>query len=252
MVTWVTTISSIGSRPGWATTSWATCTSSPAYTGWKDFGGAMAPAKIVQTRGGLPFFQVDVTAATANPPDVAALVPAARAGCRSWWTRRRRGRGPRRPGACAHRDRRKARRRPLPADHWNRQLRLAARGVQGLPDDPRSGTERSAVDRLHRRSEEARPQQADPLCDEHARSLRSHGRTAGDGRRRRDDHHAEEQPGVFREGPEHTTHAARPTTWRRIRRKPRSSPLRRRRSTRTARAPSRCTISIRPRIRTAC
>jgi hypothetical protein len=27
------------------------------YTGWKDFGGgAMAPAKIVQTRGGLPFF----------------------------------------------------------------------------------------------------------------------------------------------------------------------------------------------------
>ena len=45
------------------------------YSGWKDFGGAMAPAKIVQTRGGLPFFEVDVTAATANPPDAAALVP---------------------------------------------------------------------------------------------------------------------------------------------------------------------------------
>jgi glyoxylase-like metal-dependent hydrolase (beta-lactamase superfamily II) len=29
----------------------------------------------VQTRGGWPFFQVDVTAATANPPDVATLVP---------------------------------------------------------------------------------------------------------------------------------------------------------------------------------
>jgi glyoxylase-like metal-dependent hydrolase (beta-lactamase superfamily II) len=45
------------------------------YTGWKDFGGVMAPSKIVQTRGGWPFFEVDVTAAKANPPDVAALVP---------------------------------------------------------------------------------------------------------------------------------------------------------------------------------
>ena len=46
------------------------------YSGWKDFGGAMAPAKIVQTRGGWPFFEVDVTAAKANPPDVATLAPA--------------------------------------------------------------------------------------------------------------------------------------------------------------------------------
>jgi glyoxylase-like metal-dependent hydrolase (beta-lactamase superfamily II) len=46
------------------------------YTGWKDFGGAMAPSKIVQTRGGLPFFEVDVTAAKANPSDVATLAPA--------------------------------------------------------------------------------------------------------------------------------------------------------------------------------
>src|SRR5207237_9983181 len=45
------------------------------YSGWKDFGGAMAPTKIVQTRGGWPFFEVDVTAAKANPPDVATLVP---------------------------------------------------------------------------------------------------------------------------------------------------------------------------------
>ena len=45
------------------------------YSGWKDFGGAMAPAKIVQTRGGWPFFDVDVTAAKANPPDLAALAP---------------------------------------------------------------------------------------------------------------------------------------------------------------------------------
>jgi len=46
------------------------------YTGWKDFGGVMAPAKIVQTRGGWPFFEVDVAVAKANPPDVATLVPA--------------------------------------------------------------------------------------------------------------------------------------------------------------------------------
>lgn len=46
------------------------------YSGWKDFGGVMAPAKIVQTRGGWPFFEVEVTAAKANPPDVATLVPA--------------------------------------------------------------------------------------------------------------------------------------------------------------------------------
>jgi glyoxylase-like metal-dependent hydrolase (beta-lactamase superfamily II) len=45
------------------------------YAGWKDFGGVTAPSKIVQTRGGWPFFEVDVAAAKANPPDVAALVP---------------------------------------------------------------------------------------------------------------------------------------------------------------------------------
>ncbi len=46
------------------------------YSGWKDFGGAMAPSKIVQTRGGWPFFEVDVTSAKANPPDVATLAAA--------------------------------------------------------------------------------------------------------------------------------------------------------------------------------
>ena len=50
------------------------------YSGWKDFGGVMAPAKIVQTRGGWAFFEVNVTAAKANPPDVATLVPAPPAG----------------------------------------------------------------------------------------------------------------------------------------------------------------------------
>ena len=46
------------------------------YSDWKDMGGAMAPAKIVQTRGGLVFFDVDVTAAKINPADVATLAPA--------------------------------------------------------------------------------------------------------------------------------------------------------------------------------
>jgi glyoxylase-like metal-dependent hydrolase (beta-lactamase superfamily II) len=46
------------------------------YTGWKDFGGVMAPSKIVQTRGGWPFFEVTVTAAKANPADVATLAAA--------------------------------------------------------------------------------------------------------------------------------------------------------------------------------
>lgn len=45
------------------------------YSGWKDFGGVTAPSKIVQTRGGWPFFEVDVESAKGNPPDVASLVP---------------------------------------------------------------------------------------------------------------------------------------------------------------------------------
>ena len=46
------------------------------YSGWKDFGGVMAPSRIVQTRGGLPFFEVSVTAARANPGDVATIAQA--------------------------------------------------------------------------------------------------------------------------------------------------------------------------------
>ncbi len=45
------------------------------YSDWKDFGGTQAPAKIVQTRGGWPFFEVDVTSAKANPADLATLAP---------------------------------------------------------------------------------------------------------------------------------------------------------------------------------
>jgi glyoxylase-like metal-dependent hydrolase (beta-lactamase superfamily II) len=54
------------------------------YSGWKDFGGVMAPAKMVQTRGGFPFFEVNVMAAKSNPADIATLAlppaPAPRGG----------------------------------------------------------------------------------------------------------------------------------------------------------------------------
>ena len=47
------------------------------YSGYRDFGnGARVPTQIVQTRGGLPFFEVDVTQAQANPPNLASLAPA--------------------------------------------------------------------------------------------------------------------------------------------------------------------------------
>ena len=46
------------------------------YTDWRDFGGFEVPTAIKQTRGGWPFFEVDVTDAAANPANVASLVPA--------------------------------------------------------------------------------------------------------------------------------------------------------------------------------
>jgi glyoxylase-like metal-dependent hydrolase (beta-lactamase superfamily II) len=45
------------------------------YSGWRDFGGVAAPTEIVQTRGGWPFFEVDVMAAMGNPPNLASLAP---------------------------------------------------------------------------------------------------------------------------------------------------------------------------------
>src|SRR5690606_7460422 len=46
------------------------------YSGYRSFDGAVVPTRIVQTRGGWPFFQVDVTAARGDPPDLASLAPA--------------------------------------------------------------------------------------------------------------------------------------------------------------------------------
>ncbi len=46
------------------------------YSDWRDFGGFMAPTRIVQTRGGWPFFDVEVTSAQANPRNAASIAPA--------------------------------------------------------------------------------------------------------------------------------------------------------------------------------
>jgi glyoxylase-like metal-dependent hydrolase (beta-lactamase superfamily II) len=47
------------------------------YAGYRDFGGGvLAPTQIEQTRGGWPFFEVDVTNAQGNPPNLASLAPA--------------------------------------------------------------------------------------------------------------------------------------------------------------------------------
>ena len=157
------------------------------YTGWKDFGGVMAPSKIVQTRGGLPFFEVDVTAARANPSDVAALVLAPQP-------------APAGGGALAAAAGGGAPALTVTAEKLGDglyRLTTGAGSYDSLIVEFRdhimmleAGQIRGARARLHRRGEEARPQQAHPLRHEHASALRSHGRLAVAGGRRRDDHHA--------------------------------------------------------------
>ncbi len=51
-----------------------------SYSGWRDFGGFIAPTAIEQTRGGWPFFEVAVVNAEANMSDVASLLPAPESG----------------------------------------------------------------------------------------------------------------------------------------------------------------------------
>ena len=45
------------------------------YSGYRKFGNTVAPTRIVQTRGGWPFFAADINTATANPPNLASLAP---------------------------------------------------------------------------------------------------------------------------------------------------------------------------------
>ena len=252
----MTTTSSSALRPGWATTSWATCTSSPPTLGWKDFGGVMAPSRIVQTRGGWPFFEVDVTAAQANPADLATLAPAP-AG---------RGGGPG-GGAAPAAGGRGGPGGPAAPPALTVTSEKLGDGVyrlttgagsydsldRGLPrphHDARGGAERGAGARLHRRSEDAHPQQADPVRDEHACARRSHRRVAGHGGRRRHHHHAEEQRDVLQPGAEHAENAPERQAGDQSQRRRRSKRCRRRRSTRMEREGSSSTTSTPPRTRT--
>lgn len=45
-----------------------------AYSDYKDFGGAKIPGRIVQKRGGWPFFEVTVAGGSANPANLTALM----------------------------------------------------------------------------------------------------------------------------------------------------------------------------------
>lgn len=45
------------------------------YTGWRDFDGARVPTEISQTRGGWPFFNVQVSSARGNPQELTTLAP---------------------------------------------------------------------------------------------------------------------------------------------------------------------------------
>ena len=165
----------------------------------------MAPAKIVQTRGGWPFFEVDVTAAKANPADSRV----ARAG-----TAPNRVRARSSCGGSAVRPRLSP--SPPRSSATDSRLTTGAGSYDSLivefPDHImmlEAGQNRGARARLHRRSEEDVPEQADPLRDEHAPALGPHGRAAGARGRRRHDRHAREQQGVLRAGAQHAAHAAR-------------------------------------------
>ena len=52
------------------------------YSEYKDFGGLKVPTRMIQKRGGWPFFETAVTTARANPPDLAQLLAAPAGGGR--------------------------------------------------------------------------------------------------------------------------------------------------------------------------
>ena len=155
----------------------------------------MAPTKIVQTRGGWPFFEVDVTAAKANPADVATIAPAPAPAA---------GRGG--PGGGG--------RGPAPAlvvtteklgdGLW--KLTTGAGSYDSIVVEFKD-----YVMLLEAGQSEARglayvaemkklvPNKPIRYVVEHASAFRSHRRPAGARGRRRDDHHAEEQREVPRE-----------------------------------------------------
>ena len=176
------------------------------YTGWKEFGGVHGAVEDRADARRLAVLRSRRYVGQGESSRCRDAGARTGAGRRPRWTRRRRT--GRRSAARPDGHVRKARRRRLPAHDRTRQLRLGDRGVQGLHHDARGRTVRSARPRVHRRNEEADPQQADPLRHEHPSARRSHGRAAAAGGRRRDHHHAEEQRGVPRQGAQHAADAA--------------------------------------------
>ena len=207
----------------------------------------MAPSKIVQTRGGWPFFEVDVTAAKANPADVATLVPApAPAGGR--------GGGGGAPGGA-----------PAPLTVTSEKL---GDGLYRLTTGPGSYDSvivefKDYIMMLEAGQSEARglayiaeTKKLIPnkpiryVMNTHPHADHTGGLPAAGGRRR-NHHHAEEQRGVSGESAQHAENAAE----RHAREKSEESQDRSRCGeeglSRMGRAPWRCTTSLRFLTRTA-
>ena len=202
------------------------------YSGWKDFGGAMAPAKIVPDARRLAVLRSERHQREGQSSRSRVNRTGAGTAGGPWRRSRRPGRSWRRTGHDG--DERETRQQRLPADDGPWQLRLTAGGIQRPHHDARGRPVRSPRAGLHRGNEEDVSEQADSLCHEHARALGSHRRPAGAGRGRRDDRHAEEQRSVLRPRAQHAAHAAERHAWPRIRRRRRSRPFQTRRSTRMA------------------
>ncbi len=175
------------------------------YSDWRDFGGGvLVPTHIEQTRGGWPFFEVEVTNARGNPPNLAALAPqpAPPAGGPRWWSSRRST-----AGADAHEG--AARPGSLALHDGRRQLRLGHRRVRRLHHDARGRPEPGACPALHRRDQASVPRQADPLRVEQPSAWRPHARYPGRGGRGCDGDRAGECRRVLHSGAEHAAHVAR-------------------------------------------
>ncbi len=175
------------------------------YSDYRKFGNATVPTKIVQTRGGWPFFEVEVTNASGNPANLAALAPAPPppAGGPP-------GGGP--PGG------------QPPAmtltkevlSPWLTRYTTGAGSYDSIVaefDDYvmllEAGRKPSACAALHRRDQAFIPWQADPLRVEQPSARRPHaGYSRGRGRRRHRDC-ASERSGVLHACAEHAAYAAR-------------------------------------------
>ena len=181
------------------------------YSGWKDFGGVMAPSKIVQTRGGWPFFEVDCDGGEGEScrSRVAGSGTCRAAG--GGWCAVQPAAGGRggRQRTSSHRHYRKLGDGRLPTHHWRRQLRFADRGLQRPHHDARGRTIRGAclspTSRKRRSSSPNKPIRY--VMNTHAHADHTGGLPAmvAEGATIITQKNNE---AVFRESPEHATNAA--------------------------------------------